>query len=78
MTSRFLNSGETKRREYPTISNETLLYLGGIVGLTPSFRGGKSGLPLAKAAEALQPELAPDFEADAERIERELSASENI
>jgi hypothetical protein len=60
------------RGEYPTISDEKLHFLGDLFGLTPSFHA-TNGQPLAEASQALRPEAAtPDFEADAEFIDREL------
>lgn len=59
------------------LSESKLIFLGGLVGLTPSFKGG-SGQPLSKAAEALHEDAPrPDFAADAEYIERELFVPED-
>lgn len=77
MTPRSLSTDETISREPSTITDEKLIYLGGLLGLAPSIRGG-NGQRLAVAAVALQPEApGPDFEADAEFVERELFVPED-
>jgi hypothetical protein len=49
---------------YPEISEEALLYLGGVLGLARSLKAGGNGQPLAEAAEALRE--GPDFGAGAD------------
>ena len=63
----------------PVLTEGKLLYLGSLLGLTPSIRGGldisAGSQPLAEAAEAIKAE--PNFSADAEFIERELFVPED-
>ncbi len=52
------------------------MYLGGLMGLTPSFHSG-NGQSLADASRALQAEpISPDYDSDAEFIEREVFLGE--
>ena len=62
---------------YPVINEDKLLFLGGLIGLTPVRLGQGNGQPLVEAAKVLKEDSArPDFDADAEFIERELFLSE--
>jgi len=61
---------------FPAISEDTLLFLGGIMGIAPGFRDCKGqGHSMVEASEVLREE--PDYDANAEFIERELFVPEN-
>lgn len=66
-----------RHEAYPAINEDKLLFLGGLMGLTPVRLGQGTGQPLVEAAKALEEgSVRPDFDADAEFIERELFLSE--